>query len=204
MKTLMDQISVYQDSIHNIKVQLWALEDSLETIEAKNSKNAWVKAFKVKVYRKPNFVSHYHNATIYKGAGVTLIDSTENYYKIKYLSGLYGYVGDLVDGYVPAYSSDFSDILVSRLSYREIKAGGEDPKKDKYTGLPDKLGNAIRSGEVYVGMERKWVIESWGHPNHINKTTNKFGVHEQFVYEALSGERKYLYIENGILTTIQE
>ncbi len=54
---------------------------------------------------------------------------------------------------------------------------------------------------VSIGMTQEQVINSnWGSPQDINKTTTAYGVREQWVY---SGYR-YLYFENGILTSIQD
>ena len=52
---------------------------------------------------------------------------------------------------------------------------------------------------VRVGMSQDDVLASqWGKPIKINKTTNAYGVSEQWVYRG-----GYLYFENGILNTIQ-
>ena len=40
---------------------------------------------------------------------------------------------------------------------------------------------------------------SIGIPNHINKSTYEFGIHEQWVYD-----ERYLYFENDKLTSWQE
>ena len=40
---------------------------------------------------------------------------------------------------------------------------------------------------------------SIGHPKDINRTTGAWGVHEQWVYN-----KRYLYFENGILTSWQD
>jgi len=54
---------------------------------------------------------------------------------------------------------------------------------------------------VSIGMTKEEVLtEGWGRPNDINKTTNADGTNEQWVYDGY----KYLYFEDGILTTIQE
>lgn len=52
-----------------------------------------------------------------------------------------------------------------------------------------------------IGMSPEQVTKetSWGKPNHINRTTAAYGVHEQWVY----GGGNYLYFENGRLTAIQ-
>ena len=51
-----------------------------------------------------------------------------------------------------------------------------------------------------IGMTKEEARKStWGEPQKINTTTTRYGVHEQWVY---SGNR-YLYFDNGILTSIQ-
>jgi hypothetical protein len=57
-----------------------------------------------------------------------------------------------------------------------------------------------RSEGVRIGMTQQDVLaSSWGRPHHINRTTYRWGTHEQWVY----GERNYLYFEDGTLTAIQ-
>ena len=60
--------------------------------------------------------------------------------------------------------------------------------------------NHIKS-EPRIGMTADEVREStWGNPSHINKTTTANGTSEQWVYS----DNKYIYIENGVVTAIQE
>ena len=55
-------------------------------------------------------------------------------------------------------------------------------------------------GGVSIGMTKERVLKSnWGKPNKINRTTNAYGVTEQWVY----GNGNYLYFDNGILSSIQ-
>jgi hypothetical protein len=59
---------------------------------------------------------------------------------------------------------------------------------------------AIKRQGASIGMSKDEVLESsWGHPEHINRTTNAYGTREQWVY----GGGNYLYFENGVLTSIQ-
>lgn len=52
-----------------------------------------------------------------------------------------------------------------------------------------------------IGMTSSEIVNStWGSPDKINKTTTTYGVSEQWVY----GSGKYIYLENGIVTAIQE
>lgn len=56
-----------------------------------------------------------------------------------------------------------------------------------------------KKGGVRVGMTREQVYAScWGKPGRINTTTGSYGTHEQLVYGS-----SYLYLENGVLRTIQ-
>lgn len=59
----------------------------------------------------------------------------------------------------------------------------------------------LSKDEPSIGMTADEVIESrWGKPKKINKTINKYGVSEQWVYDGY----KYIYLDDGIVTTIQE
>ena len=55
--------------------------------------------------------------------------------------------------------------------------------------------------EPRIGMTAEEVLKStWGEPEHINKTTYSWGVKEQWCYSAY----RYIYLENGIVTSISE
>jgi hypothetical protein len=68
----------------------------------------------------------------------------------------------------------------------------------------DKLDNDIElvmPTNPQIGMTSEEVKESlWGIPLEINKTTTKYSVSEQWVYD----NYRYVYLENGIVTAIQE
>ncbi len=52
-----------------------------------------------------------------------------------------------------------------------------------------------------IGMTASEVRSSnWGSPKDINKTTNAYGVSEQWVYD----DYKYIYLDDGVVTSIQE
>ena len=62
----------------------------------------------------------------------------------------------------------------------------------------------ITKKEPSIGMTATEIKQStWGEPSTINKTTTRYSVQEQWVYRS-SGKTKYIYFENGIVTTIQE
>lgn len=56
--------------------------------------------------------------------------------------------------------------------------------------------------KIAIGMTKQEVVQlkDWGRPKSIHKTTTASGINEQWVY----GISRYLYFENGVLTTIQE
>jgi hypothetical protein len=57
-----------------------------------------------------------------------------------------------------------------------------------------------RRGQPHVGMSLAQVRATcWGEPNHVNRTEGAGGVHDQLVY----GSDRYVYMTNGIVTSIQ-
>lgn len=63
-----------------------------------------------------------------------------------------------------------------------------------------KKADMIKRGEVAIGFTKAMCKEAWGSPRSVNTTENRSGVHEQWVY----GGGRYLYFDNGTLTTIQK
>jgi len=74
----------------------------------------------------------------------------------------------------------------------------EDEKREFYSKANSRTENPRT---VSIGMTREEVLtEGWGRPRDVNKTTTANTVSEQWVYSGY----KYLYFEDGILTTIQD
>jgi hypothetical protein len=62
-----------------------------------------------------------------------------------------------------------------------------------------RLAAEKRKEGVVLGMTKDEVrASSWGRPRDINRTTNRFGTTEQWVYDG-----GYLYFTDGVLTSIQ-
>ncbi len=59
---------------------------------------------------------------------------------------------------------------------------------------------AIYEKRVWITMTANEAKESWGQPNDINRTITEKNTSEQWVYN----NGRYLYFDNGILTTIQD
>ena len=59
----------------------------------------------------------------------------------------------------------------------------------------------LSGSDPEIGMSELDVkMSSWGEPNEINRTETKYGVREQWVYD----NGKYIYLDDGIVTAIQE
>ncbi|MCR8659316.1 hypothetical protein [Paenibacillus endoradicis] len=111
---------------------------------------------------------------------------------------------DISDMY---YDDDQRIILPSTLmSYYTALSGKQIAELDKRAA--ESQAEADKSRREYnekyyapsIGMTAEKVLTStWGKPTDINKTTTKNGVHEQWVYYD-----RYVYLEDGIVTAIQE
>lgn len=55
-------------------------------------------------------------------------------------------------------------------------------------------------------MTQQDVLRYLGRPDHVNRSTGSWGVHEQWVYNGGRhlGDEVYLYFENGVLTSWSE
>lgn len=99
----------------------------------------------------------------------------------------------IVDNNGTKYSINDKGLLVTE---QKFESGNIDT--DSY-----QHGNISINSKMYppkVGMTAQEVKDSqWGSPEKINKTTTAYTIHEQWVY---SGYR-YIYLDNGIVTAIQ-
>ena len=67
-----------------------------------------------------------------------------------------------------------------------------------------KIANAIFDRSVVIGMTYQQVIESLGRPSDTNCTTTAYGTSTQLVYYSNNRKTKYVYLENGIVTSFQD
>ena len=58
--------------------------------------------------------------------------------------------------------------------------------------------DAVYEKRIFIGMPATCVLLSWGQPDHVNSTTLGSGSHDQWVYGS-----SYVYIENGVVTSMQ-
>lgn len=71
----------------------------------------------------------------------------------------------------------------------------------EYSRLYHYENGYVEPKEPEIGMTADEVKNStWGDPSKINKTTTKYGVHEQWVYSL----DRYIYLDDGVVTSIQD
>lgn len=102
-----------------------------------------------------------------------------------------GYDSNLARLVHPNYNGVLAERIRNILSFRYTR--------EKWVAEYNKYNN-IAMEDLRIGMTQQEVIDltTWGRPTKINKTTNAYGTSEQWVYP----NYKYLYFEDGILTTI--
>ncbi len=100
------------------------------------------------------------------------------------------------------------DAINAEKELKELKKALEQKVKEEEAAkrkaqLTKKYGSTIATlileEKVRVGMTAEMCEESWGKPMNINRSTGRWGDHEQWVYYGSN----YLYFENGILSSIQ-
>jgi len=145
-------------------------------------------------YLDSNYIIEYVKA--YKES---LKPSPDYLLAISYLEKIpFGYRGDLA-----------TEVSNARRDW--IKGLPESPSskiiKDKYEKDYDKDRasrpsiSPVKPQKPQIGMSADEVITTpWGKPKNVNRTTTAYGVNEQWVYS--SG--RYVYLDNGIVTAIQD
>lgn len=75
----------------------------------------------------------------------------------------------------------------------------EQERVAKIMKQPEKFRASMLAKKVAIGMNAEQAILAWGKSKDINSTITAHGIREQWVY----GPRTYLYLDNGIVTAIQ-
>lgn len=60
-------------------------------------------------------------------------------------------------------------------------------------------GKLVGEGQLEIGMTKQMCRDSWGEPESINRTSTRYGNHEQWVYTTI-----YVYFDNGKISAIQD
>ena len=82
------------------------------------------------------------------------------------------------------------------------RAASEERRKsyvEAHPELANRIKEAIGGGSVVLGTSPEEARASWGLPDHVNRTVNSNGTHEQWAYG-----NTYVYFDNGVLTSWQD
>lgn len=88
--------------------------------------------------------------------------------------------------------------------------GSYNPESEKYWAKQvaqrehkTRVEIAINNRRILVGMTADEARRSWGNPTKINSTIGSYGKHEQWVYSRGRAQAQYIYVENGVVTSMQ-
>lgn len=105
-------------------------------------------------------------------------------------------ISKCIDKIPDDYQGDLSELILK--SKKNIKKEINEKKEEKEIKI------YITRDKPRIGMTKMEVEQStWGYPYDINKTTTEYGVNEQWVYKVYNNY-KYVYLDDGIVTAIQE
>lgn len=90
------------------------------------------------------------------------------------------------------------DSREKKLKEEQEKKAAEESRKEVALREREKL---LESSPPWIGMTAEEVRKSaWGPPEDINRTTTAYGTSEQWVYS----DYRYVYLEDGVVTAIQD
>jgi hypothetical protein len=119
----------------------------------------------------------YEIANLYKGDEINVMIKSVSYKSVLFSDWSYVEVYGIKGYIIP-------------LSYDTVFSG----EKNKYRVLV-----YVPATSLHIGMNMTEAINFFGTPDKINKSVGSWGTHEQWCYKD-----RYLYFENGILTSWQE
>ncbi|HFD86516.1 MAG TPA: hypothetical protein ENJ35_02445 [Gammaproteobacteria bacterium] len=95
------------------------------------------------------------------------------------------------------------DALFSGNQHKEVRK--ERMKLDEilWARTPDWDWPTINMGKVWIGMSDAQAVCAWGEPTRINRSVNRYGASEQWVYQRGTVNTQYLYFESKKLMAIQ-
>lgn len=120
--------------------------------------------------------------TIPKDGKIVAMDFINDLWLVKYKE---------VEGYI------FSDAIYKTRAMYDLL---NNSKKDNFIAeYGEEIGDKIFRKHIWIGMAKSMLLDSRGYPEDKNITTGEWGVHEQWVYRT-----KYVYVENGVVTALQD
>lgn len=196
------------DSMNTSKVTGFIYRNQLvdSVVERMSGKYAWVKPFEINLRAKPNTQSEIIRR-LEHGNKVKFLKLRYDWAFIEYIEEVVSYYGEknerrVFNGWVYMPLLSFEEIekytWEEKYAIRRNKFLSE--LFEQNPSWSNEIKMLIRYSQVRIGMTRTQVEASWGDPEDINRSVGSWGVHEQWVYP----NGKYLYFEDGILTSWQD
>jgi len=132
-------------------------------------------------------------------------DLSGRHYKVKTSKNIIGYISkSCLRLYSEVLKEEKAKAIAIAKKKEEIAKRKKIEEEILLSKLTEKYGSDIAqkiiSHIIWIGMTEEMTKDSLGEPLHINRTVYSSGTHEQWVYP----DDKYLYFENGILTSWQD
>lgn len=147
------------------------------------------------------------NASAYdyeiKGVKIDLSDKDMSYAEKSYYA-LSGHAPIIKEKPQEMYIDDDGHVRLTKTESGELSASDKMLMKWRAESAESEAAakKLAKKPNAAIGMSKSQVRNktNWGEPKYINTTTNRYGTHEQWVYD----DYQYLYFDNGKLTTIQQ
>ena len=210
---ILDDITEYKDSQellysckYNLAIQKYSsgefhdAKTLFEQLDGYNDTNDYLKKLELLLPLQGRYEYYINYIYILRGWNFYIIHSPETTNQINF-SYLYEIDGNTIKVYSNSNSEwkGYNFEIVDG-NLRDTSSDVIYVHKSTSTTLPKKANRVIFK-EPSIGMTKTEAENStWGKPKKINKTTTAYGTHEQWVYDGY----KYLYFDNGKLTSIQE
>jgi hypothetical protein len=204
-QNLASEINKLNDSLKKVDIQIAVLK-------SKEIKKMVSDSSLVSTARKGAYIKKSSNVM---GKIITKLTEKKQVTLLDYFDGYFGVCTDSICGYmnelwIEKNEKIYEFIKVKKQEQKELKRleyeNNLKLKKAEYAKLKknyikkygQKTYNKLKEGHYWIGMNREMATISLGSPKDINRTVGSWGVHEQWVYE-----NRYLYFENGKLTSYQ-
>ena len=209
-KELIKEIELKKDSLQKVQKLISETENLLVVENIKQKTGGLFIEVEItkdgKIRSEPTPLSKNYVALVTIGDKVTLTDYESGYWIVK-KDNKVGYLSDLYFNVTPeieAFKERLSQLDKERKEFEltekaRLEKLNEEKQKQKIIDKYGKeVGNKLINGYYWIGMTDDMAEISLGKPIKINKTVGSWGVHEQWIYY-----NKYLYFENGVLSSYQ-
>lgn len=218
-QTNITKISVLENNLkrlenvsQELKNRTHVIQDSIRLIESQitNEKYASISTKEFICITKNGVQSRLRDIPSTSGNEITIIPKNksievleymgDSYWKVRYITFI-GYLNEV-------FLIQTEEMKYAIKKFEENKKVSDKNQKEQIKNrtlneLKARFGNenaySILNHSIWIGMTNDMATESIGSPKAINKSIGSWGIHEQWVYD-----KKFLYFENGILTSWQE